>query len=40
MQIDERLGVEALAVVMMNFESDCIKSMMSLWPHLIGETTF
>ena len=29
-QIEERLGVEALATVIMNFESDCIEQYGSL----------
>ena len=29
-QIEERLGVEALAVVIMNFDSDCIEEYESL----------
>ena len=32
----ERLGIEVLAVVMMNFESNCNESTISLLPHLIG----
>lgn len=31
MKIEERLDVEALAVVNMNFDSDGLKSMMFLW---------
>ena len=34
-QIEERLGVEALAAVIMNFESDCIEEYGSLVAHLI-----
>ena len=36
MSIEERLGVDALTSVKMNFEGDVMETMMNNLPHLIG----